>query len=320
MRTLMMLVLALAPATSGCGDDPPQAAGETSPSAPSSTPAPAAAPPVSAPPAEEVPTRAVYYVGPGPDGPDAPDAALYRYDVHGATYDTGSILDPLTATPDDPDYRTLWPRGSFEGVGDPEVGVSVVHLAKDLSLDRPNGMSDREAELALQQVAWTVGAAYVERPDLKLVQGNRAVDQVFGITLDDGLVRAAPALSVLSHVNIIEPAEGAVVGDRFVVRGLANGFEGTAACYLEHPSGSALWSGATIAGWQEERLFPFEIEVDLPSLPPGSYVLRCSNDDPTGGSEGRGSDTDSRTVVVREPGNGEPLQPIPREGPPPPSC
>jgi hypothetical protein len=101
-----------------------------------------------------------------------------------------------------------------------------------------------------------------------------------------------------------------VVSERFVVYGLANGFEGTAACYVEDPSGSAVWSGATIAAGQEDRLFPFEVEVDLDSLPSGTYILPCSTDDPTGGTEGRGADVDTRTIVIDQPGNPEPLQPI----------
>lgn len=300
--------LALAVVLSGCGDVEPRAAEPTATSTPTPTPTPAREPSTE-PAAPEEPTQVVYYVGPGPDGPDAPAGALYRYDAQ-APYDTGTTLDPLTATPADPDFRTLWPRGSFEGVGDPEVGLSVVHLAPDLSLARPDGMSELEAELALQQIAWTVREAFAERPDVKLVQGGGAVDAVFGVPTDNGIVRAAPDLSVLSHLNITEPAEGTVVSKRFVIRGLAHGFEGTVGCFVEDPTGSAVWSGATIAGWQEDRLFPFEVEVDLESLPAGTYVVRCRTDDPTAGTEGRGADTDTRTIVIDEPGHGEPLQPI----------
>jgi hypothetical protein len=291
-----------------CGEAQPEA---TEPSGTSPPTAPVTRSPSTEP--TTLPPQVGYYVGPGPDGPDGTDASLYRYaeTLGPEDYDTGTVLDVLTTTPSDPDYRTLWPRGSFEGVGDPEVGLSVVELSASVPVNRPEWMSPREAELALQQVVWTVREHYAQdRPDVKLVTRKGPVDRVFGIPTDNGIVRAATDLSVLSHMNITEPAEGAVVPEPFVIRGLANGFEGTAACYVEHPSGSAVWSAATIAGWQEDRLFSFELEVDLRSLPSGTYVLRCSTDDPTGGTEGRGADVDSRTIVVDPPGNPEPLYPI----------
>jgi hypothetical protein len=313
VRNVLALVVGVALATSSCGNDSLPSAERTPPAPVTQSqtipPTPPAPPVPPVPPVEETPTQTVYYLGPGPDGPDAPEAALYRYDEPQPS-GAGTILDALTATPSDPDYRTAWKRGSFRGVGDPEVGQSVVRLAPSVPLDRPAGMSELEAELAVQQVVLTVREYYSEHPDVLFVQGNRPVDSVLGVPTEAGLVRAAPALSVLSHVNIAEPVEGAVVSDQLVVRGLANGFEGTVACYLEHPSGSALWADATIAGWQEERLFPFELEVDLTYVPSGTYVVRCSTDDPTAGTEGRGSDSDTRTVVVDNPGGPDALQPI----------
>lgn len=317
MRPFLVLILGIALATSGCGDstnpqsaDPTPGPGQSSTPAQPSTPVQPSPTPGSVPPTEEIPTQVVYYVGPGPDGPDAPAAALYRYDERGPAPHGQTILDWLTVTPSDPDYRTFWSRGSFHGVGDPEVGISVVELDESVPLHRPPGMSELEAGLAVQQVAWTVREYYSEKPDVKLVTRKGTVDRVFGVPTDGGIVRAAPDLSVLSHVSITEPAEDAVVSDPFVVRGLANAWEGTIACYLDHPSGSAVWSQAAIAGWQGDHLYPFEVSVDLTAIPSGTYTLRCSTDDPTAGTEGRGSDTDTRTVVVDDTGNAEPLQAV----------
>ena len=35
-----------------------------------------------------------------------------------------------------------------------------------------------------------------------------------------------------------------------------------------------------IAGWGEDRLFPFEVTFDLTGVPPGDYVVDLATDDP----------------------------------------
>ena len=46
------------------------------------------------------------------------------------------------------------------------------------------------------------------------------------------------------------------------------------------------------------RLSPFQTEIDVSDLDPGEYTLTVSTDDPTGGAEGNGPDTDDRTFVI----------------------
>ena len=76
-----------------------------------------------------------------------------------------------------------------------------------------------------------------------------------------------------------------------------DGFEGTAAWQvLDH--GQVVAQGATIGGWIEDRLFPWHDRVDVSGPAPGTYTFLASNDDPTGGTEGGGPDTDTRTIVV----------------------
>ena len=51
-------------------------------------------------------------------------------------------------------------------------------------------------------------------------------------------------------------------------------------------------------GWMENRLFPFSGEIDVSSLDPGRYTLIVETDDPSGGAEGIGAFSDTRTFVI----------------------
>jgi hypothetical protein len=58
-------------------------------------------------------------------------------------------------------------------------------------------------------------------------------------------------------------------------------------------------NGAGIAeGWGEDKLFAWEVEVDVSTLAPGTYTFVAMNDDPSGGAEGHGPAVDTRTIVV----------------------
>ena len=52
------------------------------------------------------------------------------------------------------------------------------------------------------------------------------------------------------------------------------------------------------AGWIE-RLYPWEVEVDVSGLPFGHYTFVALTDDPSGGTEGFGPASDTRTIIVR---------------------
>ncbi len=54
----------------------------------------------------------------------------------------------------------------------------------------------------------------------------------------------------------------------------------------------------TADGWMGNQLFPFSGSVDVSGLDPGEYTLTVSTDDASGGAEGGGPHTDSRTIVI----------------------
>ncbi len=53
---------------------------------------------------------------------------------------------------------------------------------------------------------------------------------------------------------------------------------------------------ATAEGWMD-KLYPFETEVDISGLAPGTYTFVALTDDESGG-EGGGPTQDSKTITV----------------------
>jgi hypothetical protein len=218
-----------------------------------------------------------YFVGETPTGD-----RLYRefQAVQGATPGM-SGLALLESGPADPDYRTLWPAGSFEEqISDPEAGVVHVYLT-DAAPEDPSA-------LALQQVVYTVRAGLQEQVEVTFHRGQAEV----------GTVAAAPQLQTLSLVNLSDPFEGQVVGDSLQVEGVANSNEATVPWRIVQGSVEVDASFFTAAGSMGTRLFQFEGEIDVSSLDPGTYTLIVETDDPTGGSEGPGAYSDSRSFVI----------------------
>jgi hypothetical protein len=108
----------------------------------------------------------------------------------------------------------------------------------------------------------------------------------------------APDLDVLAHVSLSDPSEGQVVDndEPLVVRGRANSFEGNVVTRIQRWEGTFIVDEVpAIAGWEQNRLYPFEVTFDLTDVPPGDYVVISRTDDPSG--EGR-FHTDSRRITV----------------------
>lgn len=239
--------------------------------APKVTPGPADPPPTTE-------SRAVpaYFVGDTPAGP-----RLYREFQPVENPSPGLAgLELLESGPLDPDYRSLWPAGSFESVSDPQDGLVTVELG--------DGAPAEPSALALQQVVYTLSAG---------LQEPVTVDLNYRIELVE-LISAAPKLDVLSHVNLSDPTEGQVVGETLYVKGVANSFEANVLWSIEGAN-AGMGSFFTAEGAMGERLFPFSGEIDVSSLDPGTYTLIVETDDPSGGEEGGiPVFTDTRSFVI----------------------
>lgn len=218
---------------------------------------------------------AAYFIGVGP-----PLGGLYR--EFQTVPDDGTPV-PLAALrllerdagPQDPDYTTEWPDGSFTG-----VEVSDGRITVDLTAP-PVGIEYEHYGQAVFTVQAAVGELFPVRfvgPDGELL-GNIGRDT-----------------AALAPVNISDPAEGHTVEDLLTVRGVVSPW-GTApekvAWELRTTDGSddVVASGAAPVA---DRAW--EQTTSIADVPPGTYQLVVSvpvdkDGDPLG--------TDTRTVTVR---------------------
>ena len=234
----------------------------------------------------------LYFAGDGPRG-----TALFREfrRVEG---------DPLTEVariiagggePGDPDYRTLWPQVEIASVQATD-GVLLVEIPSDGFTQRPDGMSERDARLALQQLVYSLQGVQQERVPVQIQREGGA--PLFGLSTTTPY-EAGNALRTLNLVNITSPAEGdTVTGATLTVTGAANSFEASGPCRLLQDGQEIALEGYQSEGWMEERLFPFEVDLPLDGVT-GEVVVQCETDDPSGGAEGNGPAIDTKTVTVQ---------------------
>lgn len=242
-------------------------------------------------PPPSVHTEAIYYLGASNRGP-----LLYREfrALTGLATPT-SVLDGLTSSPDDPDYRTLWPAGAFAGA-DQSNDLITVDLTDSSLHDRPATMTQAEAEASIQQVVYTLQAYAQERLPVQFTLNGNPIDQVLGVPTSEPLANA-PILETLSRVNLTTPEEGQEVTDTLEVEGVSNSFEANVPWLIEDSSGTDVASGAiTAEGYMDTKLFPFHDSIDVSSLDPGTYTFIVMTDDPSGAGN---VDQDSRTVIIR---------------------
>jgi hypothetical protein len=158
-------------------------------------------------------------------------------------------------------------------------------------------MSPAYARAAVQQVVYTVQAAVGKRLPVQFLIGGVPAATVLGLPATEP-IRQGKVLQTLSQMSISDPNEGETVSGTLRVRGVNNGYEGTVAVHLER-GGTSYLEQATIGGWGTDKLFAWETTLDVSGLEPGTYTLVASNDDPSGGQEGFGPATDTRTIVVK---------------------
>lgn len=300
-RTLALLAACLL-VLGGCGDDPTPASGDSSPTRGTDRPErpgkgddePSVAPTSEG--GGATTTVPVYFIG----DTERAGPRLYREFQRQPGDPLQGAEAALTAPPLDPDYRTAWTSDTllgltFDGVGDDgQVGVLVDPSVRR----RPAGMSESDAEAAVQQVVYTAQAAVQARVPVAFGTDSGPIDQVFGVPTAEPLANA-PMLEVLAHVNLTSPEEGQVVDDGSLeVSGVGNSFEANLGWEVRQGDRVVDQGYATLEGWMEERLFPFETSVDVSDLEPGDYTFWVTTEDPTGGTEGVGAMTDDRAFTV----------------------
>ncbi len=252
----------------------------------------------SAPPGTEE-TLPVYWIGETARG-----LGVYREWIRSAAADplVAAVTHAVDEAPVDPDYRSGWPEAagvaaaSYDG-----TDLITIDLTGDVH-DRPAGMTEREAQVALEQLIYTAQAVVGEgRKAVQLLLNGLHSDQVLGQPTSEPLANG-PLVDTLSLVNIDSPAEGdVVIGDTLEVTGVANSFEANVIVRLQRNEGPfvVFEEGVTAEGWMGTRLFPFEGSFDISDLEPGRYILTAMTDDPSGGAEGFGPDADTKVITIR---------------------
>lgn len=278
----------------GCGDD-----GTASDQRPASGPAKHHqgksgddSPSGSADPGTEQATVPVYFVGDTPQGP-----RLYREfrKIDGGDPAAAALTLAASGSPLDPDYRTLLPAGTFGGITQDEH--IVVPLPDDSWTRLPDGMSEKEGLLAIQQIVYTVQGVLQTRSPVEFVDSSGASTQIFGFASEDAFPAADP-IKTLALVNVTTPEQGgAVSGGTLDASGVSSSFEATTPWEIRDSSGTVVAKGsATAEGWMD-KLYPWEAQVDVSGLDPGDYTFVASTDDPSGG-EGGGPMVDSKAFTI----------------------
>jgi hypothetical protein len=235
----------------------------------------------------------VYYLGDTPAG-----SALYRefHRVRDESALLGALREATVVEPEDPDYRTPW-LGVMT-IASAEVDGDVIRIGLSDTAPRPARMTDREAELAIEQLIYTAQAAVQQRLPVQFEVDGNPVAETLGVPTSEPLSEAKE-LDVLALVSLTSPAEGAVVdGDRLEFSGRASSFEATVPWQLRQGDKVVKRGFVTAEGWMD-KLYPFAGQANLAGLAPGTYTFVAMTDDPSGGAEGFGPSEDTRTIVVK---------------------
>jgi hypothetical protein len=206
-----------------------------------------------------------------------------------------ALEEALGDTALDPDYRSPWPaRTTVAGVtvdGSEAPDVVYVDLTGTALHDRPPGMNEAEASMAVEQLVYTVQAVLQRRAPVQLMFEGERTDTILGVPTSEPLAEGDP-MQVQGTVWIINPQDGDVVEGPIQVEGRGAFFEANVSWQLLR-NGEVVDEGFTTA---EEGmvLSPYSFTVDAE---PGDYVLRVYDADMSGG-EGNGEAEDTKRVTV----------------------
>ena len=202
-----------------------------------------------------------------------------------------SAVQRMIAGPDDPDYTSPWNKATTVlgvTVGDP----TVVDLSEDA---RTASIGSEGAALMIQQLVHTVTAATgnLSGSVLLTIAGKPAGELWGVVSWTTPQVREAP-LDVQAWVQIAEPRQGATTTSPVTVSGEAAVFEATLPWKVVGPTGAVVSSG--VAHTADGQTFaPYSFTVDLP---PGTYTVIATEDDPSGGEAPGAPMNDSKAFTV----------------------
>ena len=235
--------------------------------------------------AEQVVPVAAYYLAETPMGPRL--AREFREARLGENLPE-TALTVMFGEPLDPDYSNPWDSATeFSVIETP--GVIEVDLVFPEETDV---VPDDVGELAIQQLVYTVQGA-VQRPDtVRFLLDGEPADELWGVDVSGGVARA-PQLDVRQLVQINNPNEGDTKTSPVVISGEAALYEANYEWRIEQ-NGDVIEEGFDQSA-EGQTFAPFSFEVELE---PGDYVVFVTASDPSGGEEGPGPMSDSRSFTV----------------------
>lgn len=215
--------------------------------------------------------------------------------------------------PLDTDYRTLWPGGTVLSA---EAGrkVITVELNGAISAGLARGMNERDAQLAIQQMVWTLQGVEQSRAPVQFVRptpepgddaeaspgvplGTEQANTLFGIDITEPF-RAAKWSKTLAMVNVTIPTQGqAVSGDTLDVEGVASSPEANVPWQILRDDETVMEGFATADGWMDQ-LHPWADSIDVSELEPGDYTFVASTDDPSDGERKSKVTSDSKDFTL----------------------
>lgn len=235
----------------------------------------------------------VYFVGDTPSGP-----RLYREFQRGTgpmSAETFALDAALSGTSQDPDYRSLWPADAVSGAYEMHEELITVTLEGDLH-DRPPGMSEAEAGLAIEQVVRTAQGVFGQgRIPVQLLLNDARTDQVLGVPTSEPLA-AGSDLEVLAHVSLSEPSEGRTirVGKALTIAGVGLSEDDRISVRVKLREGTPVLRDVKFdLDPADSTLSPFNVDLYLGAIQPGVYDVVVSVTNPDGTF-----DTDTRRITV----------------------
>jgi len=254
---------------------------------------PAAGPGTSDAPAAQAPAghtvnATVYYVGATAAGPRLYPEARQVDDATDSDLEV-AVNEALTGTPKDPDYRNPFIDLGVTAKATAAHGAVTIDLSGPL--DRPSGMSSKEAEAAVQSLVRTADAAAQSSQPVTFTVSGDSAPSVLGVPTDAPVAPASDD-SVLATVLVDSPAQGATVPTQFKVEGRAATFEANVVWELKRGD-VTVRNGFTTA--QECcTLTPYSFTV---TAPPGDYTLVVHDTDESDG-EGIGTSQDTKDITI----------------------
>jgi hypothetical protein len=207
-----------------------------------------------------------------------------------------AVTAMLAGDPFDPDYQSLWlPDTQVRSV---EVLNDVIEVDFTGETDY-TGVRDEVAELAVQQLVYTVTAAASDAGlngalPVQILVGGAAPGAMWGQLDLSAPIARAPQENVRQLVQIDEPRDGALLGQTVTIRGVALAFEAHVNWQVFDDEGNLVEEGFTQTT-DSATFAPFSFDV---GLEPGFYSVVVTDSDPTGGAEGPGPMSDTKNFSV----------------------